>query len=133
MVAATAVPEVLADLLVAVDEELLVKGRVQLGGLLQLGDGLLLFVHALHEEEGVLDFQGGARGELLDAQAVHVFGMLEQELVVIRVLFHGVVSLLLLRSLLLLVLHALNDAVLVQFELAFLIRAVVLMMIHIPL
>jgi branched-subunit amino acid transport protein AzlD len=52
---------------------------------------------------------------------------------VIGILLHCVVSLLLLRSLLFLVLNALNDAVLVQFELAFLIRAVILVMIHIAL
>jgi hypothetical protein len=43
------------------------------------------------------------------------------------------VALLLLRGLLLLVLDALNDAVLVLFQLAFAVGALILMVVHIPL
>lgn len=59
--------------------------------------------------------------------------MLQKELVIVGVLFHSIVSLLLLAGLLLLVLDALDHAVLVLLQLAFTVRALILMVVHIAL
>jgi hypothetical protein len=75
-----------------------------------------------------LDFKGSACWKLLDADAVHVLGVLEQQLVVVRVLGH--LGVLLGRLLVLVVVH---DAVLVDLELAVLVGTRIFMVVDVSL
>ncbi len=52
---AVCVAEVVRKLLVSMNQELFLKRWAQLDGLVEFGCGLLLLVHLIHEEEGVLD------------------------------------------------------------------------------
>jgi len=126
------IAEIFTELLISVNQELFVERRIKRGCLRKFRNGLRLFVHSLHQEKRVLDFKRCACWELLNTEPIHVLSMLKQQLVIISVLLHRIMSLLLLRCLLLLVLHALNDAVLILLELAFLVWTLILMMIHIP-
>jgi hypothetical protein len=99
----------------------------------ELTNSFLLLVHALHEEKGILDFQRCAGWELLNTKSVHVLCVLQEELVVVGVFLHGVVSLLLLRGLLLLVLHTLDNAILIELQLTVLVGAVVFVVVNITL
>jgi|LauGreDrversion4_2_1035121.scaffolds.fasta_scaffold59839_6 hypothetical protein len=73
---AVCVAEVISKLLVSMNKELFLKRRAQLEGLVEFRGGLLLLVHLIHEEEGVLDLKRSACRELLYTSAVHVLGML---------------------------------------------------------
>jgi len=64
-----------------------------------------------------LYLERSASRELHNSYPVHVSGMLEQQLMIISVFLHLVVSFLLLRSLFL-ILDALNNAILVKLQLA---------------
>lgn len=83
-----AIPEILAYLLIPVEKELLIEWWGELACRVQLRNCLRLFVHPIHQEEGVLDLQRGALGELLDPASVHVLGMLKEELLIIGVFLH---------------------------------------------
>mmetsp|Transcript_29897 Transcript_29897/g.29064 ORF Transcript_29897/g.29064 Transcript_29897/m.29064 type:complete len:539 (-) Transcript_29897:679-2295(-) len=121
-----AVPIVLTHLLEPVNHKLLIYRRVELRGLHHLCDRLGLFVHPFHQEEGVLDLEAGAGGELLDAGLVHVLRMVQQQLEVILILRHLYVLLEVV-----LVLGLLGHRVLVELQLAVCPRAHVFMVVDV--
>jgi len=75
------VVKVLAHLLVAIDDELLFEGRIELACESQLCYALLLLSHMKHQEEPILNTQGSASRELSHCSAVHVLSMLKEKLV----------------------------------------------------
>ena len=81
-----AIAEVLADLLVPVDNELFVDGWVEVRCMRELLESLHFSVHLFHEEEGVVYLKRRAVGELLNALLVHVLRVLQEQLEVLRVL-----------------------------------------------
>ena len=83
-----AIPEILAYLLIPIEKELLIEWWGELASRVKLSNCLSLLVHPIHQEEGVLDLQRGALGELLNPTSVHVLGMLKKELLVVGVLLH---------------------------------------------